>query len=287
MQVKTNKPISENPSSITSEIAYFWNKVSSGWLTIWGPHIHHGFYDVLDKASPIEAQEKLLDKISALLKIQPNAKILDVGCGLGGSSRYLAQKFSAQVTGITLSTSQIKLAEKETPPSLFNKINYIVEDAHNLRRFPENYFDIVWALESCEQFYDKAKFIRESLRVLKPNGKLMIATWCSDQENYSGKQARDYLKLCKNFQLPYMPSIDYYEKTLNQKANLLATYDWSDNVKQSWEIGLGHLKQFSWLKLLKLGGLTGIRFVRNLKLMNHAFKTGQLRYGVFVVCKTK
>ena len=49
--------------------------------------------------------------------------------------------------------------------------------------FEDRSFDFVWSLESGEHMPDKAKFLQECYRVLKPGGKLMLATWCHRQTN--------------------------------------------------------------------------------------------------------
>lgn len=316
MMIYTNKAIMNNPNCIVDQIAEVWDKISLGWRAVWGPHIHHGFYETTESAfseciSPLAAQEKLLDKICSLLSIKEKSKILDVGCGMGGTALYLAKKYHSEVIGITLSRAQLKIAKQEIEDEikkglkndtrrssgaletsnasesteLSNLLSFKIADAHKLNDFSDNYFDIVWSLESCEQFYDKEQFINEALRVLKPGGKLMIATWCASGEYYIGDMAKNYIKLCKAFQLPYMPSINHYQKILESRTKLTAVYDWSSYVKQSWDIGIDQLKKFSWFKLFRMGGLTGIHFVRNLKLMRNAFTSGQLRYAVFVAEK--
>jgi tocopherol O-methyltransferase len=140
-------------------------------------------------------------------------------------------------------------------------------------------------LESCEQFYDKEQFIQQVYRVLKPGGKLMLATWCSDQEYYEGKKAKDYLTLCKAFCVPYMPTISYYSYTLEKYFKILLVQDWSENVKQSWSIGMAKLKNYSLLELLKLCGIKGIFLVKKLSLLQRAFEETKIRYGVFIAEK--
>lgn len=44
--------------------------------------------------------------------------------------------------------------------------------------YPDNSFDVVWACESGEHMPDKGAYVREMVRVLKPGGTLVIATWC-------------------------------------------------------------------------------------------------------------
>ncbi len=82
-----------------------------------------------------------------------------------------------------------------------------------------------------------------------------------------------------------LPTIDYYAKLLEKDFNLDSVLDWSHYVKNSWDIGILELNKYSFIKLFSLGGFKGINFIRKLKLISHAFKYGQIRYGVFVATK--
>ncbi|EOD35357.1 hypothetical protein EMIHUDRAFT_201398 [Emiliania huxleyi CCMP1516] len=62
----------------------------------WGEHIHLGYYEEGQRKAPLYGGKDFVE-----------AKVLDVGCGIGGTSRYIAKKFpSADVTGITISPEQ-------------------------------------------------------------------------------------------------------------------------------------------------------------------------------------
>src|SRR5690348_16837034 len=114
MLIKTDQPIIQHREKITQKIADFWDQISDGWRMVWGPHIHHGYYeDNTQLISPQEAQEKLIEKLTDMIEIKPQSKILDIGCGMGGSSFYLAKKYNAIVTGITLSQTQVNIARKK------------------------------------------------------------------------------------------------------------------------------------------------------------------------------
>jgi tocopherol O-methyltransferase len=287
MEVTTSIPVMTNATKIIANIAKFWDKTSLGWREIWGQHIHHGYYENGEdqySLTAAAAQENLLDKLCILLKPQAGDLLLDVGCGMGGSSIYLTKNYNAKVTGISLSITQLKIAREATKTQELS-VTYKYDDAHYLANFEDNTFDIVWALESCEQFYDKALFIKQAFRVLKPGGKLLLATWCADREKYSGIAAKHYVSLCKGFDLPYMPTMTYYQQLLEKHFAVTVMQDWSDNVKNSWEYGINKLKNFSFWKLFTIGGLTGVKLVSKLKLMSCAFKSGQIRYGVFIAIK--
>jgi MPBQ/MSBQ methyltransferase len=152
----------------------------------WGEHIHLGYYgeDVKFRYKPLQdAQYAFIDEMMKFGGIDPavdgNARVLDVGCGFGGTSRYLARALgpNSSVTAITLSPKQVQRArelaiEQNTPNAEFQ-----VEDALNMS-FPDNSFDIVWACESGEHMPDKKRYIDQMMRVLKPGGKFVMATWC-------------------------------------------------------------------------------------------------------------
>jgi MPBQ/MSBQ methyltransferase len=165
----------------------------------WGEHIHLGYYseDVKYKYRPLnEAQYIFVDEMMKLGGIDPavdgKAKVLDVGCGFGGTSRYLARALGpeAEVTGITLSPKQVErgtelAVEQNTPNAKF-----MVQDALAMT-FADNSFDIVWACESGEHMPDKKAYIEQMMRVLKPGGKFVMATWCQRDDREVPFDKRD------------------------------------------------------------------------------------------------
>lgn len=286
MKIKTDSPVLNDRIKVTKRVAAYWNKLSLGWLRLWGPHIHHGYYEPAMTLSPLQAQENLIEKLLQLVLINSNDKILDVGCGLGGSSFYLAKKYHATVYGVSLSVEQIKFAQQQAKTEAIQNIYFKVEDALSLQSFADQDFDVVWSLESCEQFFDKPLFIQQASRVLKPGGHLMLATWCSDREEYDGKAALAYRRLCQAFDLPYMPTMEFYARILQAHGfKLLHREDWSSHVLKSWDIGIDLLKSYQWWQILRDGGFTALKFVKQLHLMRDALHQGRVKYGVFVAIK--
>ena len=81
---------------------------------LWGEHIHLGFYPLGKKNIDFrEAKVQFVHELvkwSGLDKLPKGSRILDVGCGIGGSSRILSKYYGFNVTGITISPGQVKRA---------------------------------------------------------------------------------------------------------------------------------------------------------------------------------
>ena len=117
--------------------------------------------DGYKKKNFIQAKYDFIDEMMKFggLSIENKPKtILDVGCGIGGTSRYLASKFGSdtKVTGISISPKQIERATKLAQEKKLDNVEFKVIDALNMS-FPDNSFDVVWACESGEHMPDKAR----------------------------------------------------------------------------------------------------------------------------------
>ncbi|KAI3713638.1 hypothetical protein L1987_72221 [Smallanthus sonchifolius] len=85
--------------------------------------------------------------------------IVDVGCGIGGSSRYIARKYGAECHGITLSPVQAERDQAQAAAQrLADKVSFQVVDALD-QPFQDGKFDLVWSMESGEHMPDKLKFV--------------------------------------------------------------------------------------------------------------------------------
>lgn len=153
-----------------------WPKFVQWWKADETLAIHHGFYDE-DTRTHSEALLKMNDLIWKLLKFDDKQKIeiLDAGCGVGGTSIYLAKKHpQATFTGITNVPSHVKLAKIYAKQhQVANNTKFIEGNFCNIE-LPDNHFDGVFALESSNYALNKTDFIREMYRVLKPGGKLVV-----------------------------------------------------------------------------------------------------------------
>ncbi len=102
-----------------------------------------------------------------------NSKVLDVGCGIGGPSRMLADDYNCQVTGIDLSHEYIRTAKGLSElVGLQDKTDYIWSNALDLP-FENGSFDVVWTQHVQMNIRHKLKFYSEIERVLSEQGTLI------------------------------------------------------------------------------------------------------------------
>lgn len=100
--------------------------------------------------------------------------VLDVGSGVGGTSRCLAQQFGCHVTGIDLTEEYCRAAAMlSSRIGLAHLTEFRQGDATQLP-FPDQTFDVVWTEHVAMNIQDKAQLYHEMYRVLKPGGTLAI-----------------------------------------------------------------------------------------------------------------
>jgi ubiquinone/menaquinone biosynthesis C-methylase UbiE len=100
--------------------------------------------------------------------------VLDVGSGVGGTSRCLAKEFGCRVTGIDLTEEYCRVAAKlSAKTGLAHLVDYRQGDATQLP-FDDQTFDVVWTEHVAMNIPDKARLYQEMHRVLKPGGTLAI-----------------------------------------------------------------------------------------------------------------
>lgn len=106
--------------------------------------------------------------------IGPGQVVLDAGCGVGGTALWLAENHGARVVGVTVSASQAaKAARSATSRGLRDRASFAVQDFTRLG-FPDDLFDVVFAVEAVCHAPDKRLFLEEAARVLKPGGRLVL-----------------------------------------------------------------------------------------------------------------
>ena len=279
---------------IQTKIKQFYDDSSLLWEEIWGEHMHHGYYGksgnykIERRQAQIDLIEELLNWGLAKQKLSQttNPSILDVGCGIGGSTLYLAEKFAARATGITLSPVQASRAkERAEIANLTSKVDFQVADALETS-FADQSFDLVWSLESGEHMPNKEKFLQECYRVLKPGGMLLMATWCHRPTNsLAGELTEDEIKhleqIYQVYCLPYVISLPEYEAIAHRCGfQHLRSDDWSTAVAPFWDIVIDSALNTQAVVGLLRSGWGTMQAALSLGLMSSGYQKGLIRFGL-------
>ncbi|WP_199249906.1 methyltransferase domain-containing protein [[Phormidium] sp. ETS-05] len=287
-------------AGLYQQIQQFYDASSGLWEQLWGPHMHHGYYGP-DGGHQVERLQAQVDLIEALLnaatdqlgvkKADRVRSFLDVGCGIGGSTLYLAQKFNASGTGITLSPVQAARASaRAAAANLSPQATFLVADALNTP-FADGTFDLVWSLESGEHMPDKHKLFQECYRVLKPGGILILATWCHRPTDGSGgplqpSELRHLKQIYRVYHLPYVISLPEYEAIARAVGFPNPhTADWSTAVAPFWDDVIRSAFSPAAIFGLLRAGLPTIKGALALGLMQNGYRKGLIRYGVLWAIK--
>lgn len=117
-------------------------------------------------------------ELIALANFTGDMHVLDVGCGIGGSTRRLAYEVGCRVTGIDLSDEYIAVAERLTHLlGMQEQVNFQACSALQLP-FADSSFDGVWSLQMNMNVADKLGWLQETCRVLKPGGRAILYEVC-------------------------------------------------------------------------------------------------------------
>src|SRR5262245_55836623 len=96
------------PAIEKRSIRFHYDLSTPFYRLLWGPHVHHGLWDAHE--SPRDAQLNLTERLATLAGISGGERLLDVGCGMGGSSIHLARTRNCQASGVTISRLQSRWA---------------------------------------------------------------------------------------------------------------------------------------------------------------------------------
>jgi cyclopropane fatty-acyl-phospholipid synthase-like methyltransferase len=144
------------------------------WLNPDNLAVHFGYTDETTR-SHTDALKNMNRVLADRVQLEPGERVLDAGCGVGGSSLWLAKERGVDVVGITLAARQVNKARGYAARrGLTHRVQFKVAD-FTAMPFPDASFDVVWAVESLCHAPRKADFYQEAARVLRPGGRVVVA----------------------------------------------------------------------------------------------------------------
>ena len=235
---------------------------------VWGVRntyaLHFGYYD--ETATHHKAAVANMNRVMAdLVNIQSGDRVLDAGCGVGGSGIWLAQNRGSDVVGITPVDGQIKDAILNAQKNgVADKTEFVKADFLAIP-FDDESFDIVWALESVCHAEQKLDFYREAYRVLKPGGRLVIADTFRISRPYTAEDETLIKKWLECWAIPDLDSSEEHQQ--HASAVGLEAFSFRDITKHTLQ-SIRNIREHGdkWLWAAKALNKVGI--VSNVQVSN-------------------
>lgn len=213
-----------------------WPEFVRWWCAEETLGLHYAFYEDGIRTFK-EAILNMNDFVGRLLGLEEKelGDILDAGCGVGGTSIYLANKYpNSTITGITITPEQVELAKKFAQERNVNNVKFMLSSYANIE-LPDNYFDGVFALESACYAKNISDFIDEMYRLLKSKGRLVVIDgFRKDDIPLNPVMQKIYEGVCKDRGYAHPPSLNTYTSHLKEKGFTgIIIRDISKNVSRS------------------------------------------------------
>jgi tocopherol O-methyltransferase len=266
----------------SAAVAEHYDELDPFYREIWGEHVHHGLWRTGRETSS-QAVEALVAHLAGTLDLQQGQHICDVGCGYGATAEWLADFYAVRVTGVTLSSTQLRRAQTR---SVASPLLHFSQQDWIENTFPDETFDHVIAIESSEHMPDKRRFFTEACRTLRPGGRFAVYAWLARDGAQRWEERYLLEPICREGRLPGMGSEAEYRAWAGEAGFVVDGFeDLSANVQRTWALCTGRIAR----KLLTHPQYR--RYLLDARAKNRifalsvpriwlAYLTGSMRYGL-------
>lgn len=271
-----------------ADVAQHYDELDAFYREIWGEHVHHGLWRTGQESLAV-ARRQLEAFVADEAAIAPGDRVCDIGCGYGATARMLAEERGAEVTAITISPAQHAAAVERSAGR--PNPRFLVGDWLD-NGLPSSSFDTAIAVESSEHMPDKSAFFAQARRVLRPGGRLVVATWLVGDSPARWQQRRLLEPICREARMPVLGTEADYRRLAAEAGFAVQRFqDITPQIARTWPMIVftfaRHLLRHPFTaRLLLRGWAHHSVFGLTISRLCVAFRTGALRYGVFTLTKS-
>jgi tocopherol O-methyltransferase len=255
-----------------------YDVMSPYYYSLWGEHLHHGYW-VHGNETKEAAQIQLVEYLALRANVHPGSRVLDIGCGFGGSSLYLAKQYGTITTGITISPVQVEIANRAAAKAELDA-KFLLMDAETMH-FAQP-FDLLWSIESISHYQDPRKFFHSAVNFLRPGGTFALTDWFQ-KENLSTAERKKYIEPIEKGMLVELRTMDDYAGFLASSGlRIVHRQVLTPNCSKTWDLCLDIIKDKSFWALAAKFGTDFVTHLRAFRAMRAGYSSGNFVYGLFV-----
>ena len=177
--------------------------------------------------------EQMLEKTG----IQQGDRILDLGCGTGGSAQYITEKYAADVVGVDLSQANIDLCRTRAEAQENDRLTY---QCHDIRELPfGDSFDWFWSRDVLVHVREKTACLNKVAGLLKNGRTSVVIDFCRGEAALS-REFDDHIYACDY----HLASVPEYERIIGDAGfDLHEIFDFTNSSVESFQSDIDRFEQ--------------------------------------------
>lgn len=219
----------------------------------------------------VEDPDYTFERYAEKLEVNSGHKLLDIGCGVGGNSMWMAENVGCEATGVDITPKMIKEAQKYAEKRNIERVSFQEADFENLP-FGDESFDRVIGTETVCHSRNLEKVFSEIYRVLKPGGKALIVDGFRAKKNMTGEEEKivDIVEEGWSLDRFYFPE-EYVQNS--EKAGFDASYEEISEEVMLFSRNLHDFqKKFRTLKIFKFLNAIDLKSENSVKNIHTAIE---------------
>jgi tocopherol O-methyltransferase len=258
-----------------------YDRVSPYYQMLWGEHLHHGYWIGGDETKE-EAQLQLIEHLARVAHLPSGCTILDVGCGFGASSIYLAKQYKARATGITISPVQVEMANQAAERANA-KAKFLLMDAEAISF--KKPFDVIWSVESISHYSNQEKFFASAAKLLRSDGTMAITDWFK-KDGLTPREHKKFLEPIEKGMLVELHTMEEYKTLMNENGlEVVKTEILNNRCAKTWDLCLDIIKNKAFWAIAMQNGAAFVHYLKAFKAMREGFASGNFIYGLMIAKK--
>jgi sterol 24-C-methyltransferase len=209
------------------------------YYAYWGEFFHLAVFEAGDDPADVAAAyQRTHERYLEALGGAAARRILDVACGGGALSAWLADRSTAAVVGVDLSGGQLAHARRWVAGGRRSNLRFVQHDVMHLDDLAEPPFDAAICLDAACYLPDRRAALRAIAARLRPAGRLLLVDWCRAERPTALQRELILEPLCRYWAIADLETIVGYRR-LFAAAGLRITRldDLSDRVMPNWQRG--------------------------------------------------
>ncbi len=272
----------------TARVASYYDEMQRFYTALWHESgVHYGYWDD-DSRSHDDAVRHLDRLVGRTLDLTPGSRVLDAGCGVGGTSVHLAEHFGLNLTGITLSREQMWRARARADGRTLTHTPDFQIASYLATPFERESFDGVFGIESICYALTKRDFLREAWRLLRPGGRIVVLDGFDASENRLTR--RGVQIFCDGFAVPALATVEGFADDLDATGFVdTRVVDLRDQILPSAR----RIERLGWVGLGLVASAAALRPVPKIwwqhclagVVQRQLFARGAMRYALITAVK--